>query len=465
MSDIRPAAVAGRFYPSSADTLQQDVDRMLREATSNAPCPKAIVVPHAGFVYSGSVAAQAYARVANGSSRISRVVLMGPSHQVGFEGIASSSADFYTTPLGQVPLDKNGVEQIKHLPGVGTLDQAHAQEHSLEVHLPFLQRCLDRFVLLPLVVGQASPAQVAAVIKALWGGPETLVVISSDLSHFLSYQEAQAKDAATSRQIEALNTELSGDQACGCRPLNGLLQVLAERKLAITALQVINSGDTAGDKERVVGYGSYVVEAGDSTLADESSRTVKETADSHLLGLAQQQQLLFLARSAILHRLEGKATIDVPEAQYHAQLQRQLASFVTLNLGGRLRGCIGSLLAHRSLVADVAHNAAAAAFGDQRFKPLQATEYPLLDVHISVLSTPSELMVSSREELLQHLQPGIDGLILEEQGKRATYLPSVWEQLTSPEEFVGALRIKAGLPRDGWSASTRVSIYCTQEFC
>jgi AmmeMemoRadiSam system protein B len=260
MSAVRQAAVAGQFYPGNAAQLKQVVDELLQQAATDAPCPKALVAPHAGYIYSGPIAAQAYARVGNGARQISRVVLLGPSHRVGFSGIATSSAEFYVSPLGQVPLDLAATRDISRLPQVTLLDAAHAEEHSLEVHLPFLQRCLDHFSLVPLVVGQADPADVAQVLDALWGGPETLIVVSSDLSHFLRYEDARKQDAATSQLIEARNTRISGEQACGCKPLNGLLQVLRQRQLDIYTLAVNNSGDTAGDKARVVGYGAYLVE-------------------------------------------------------------------------------------------------------------------------------------------------------------------------------------------------------------
>ncbi len=262
MTAVRDAAVAGQFYAGDATRLAADVDALLRGAATDAPCPKAVVAPHAGYVYSGPVAARAYARIANGADRIERVILLGPSHRVGFAGIATSKADFFATPLGRIPLDRDAIDEIGHLPGVGALDAAHAQEHSLEVHLPFLQRCLQHFTLVPLVVGQAEPEAVARVIEALWGGPETLIIISSDLSHFLSYDQARERDAQTSRLIESRHTDISGEQACGCRPLNGLLQLLKERDLHIRTLAQNNSGDTAGDKSRVVGYGAYLVEEG-----------------------------------------------------------------------------------------------------------------------------------------------------------------------------------------------------------
>ena len=333
-------------------------------------------------------------------------------------------------------------------------------EHSLEVHLPFLQRCLDRFQLVPLVVGDAPPKQVAQVLETLWGGRETLIVISSDLSHFLSYEEARVKDDATRQLIEDRQPVLTGDQACGCRPLNGLLEVLAHRGLSIETVDVKNSGDTAGDRSRVVGYGAWVVNE-DNSGQDKSDES---GGAGESLGLAQRQQLLHLARSAIFARLNGEDSFNINSSRLDPLLHAHRGSFVTLNLNGRLRGCIGSLQASRPLFLDVTHNAGAAAFQDPRFKPLSAEEYPALELHISVLSTPVPVAIDSRSSLVDFLRPGVHGLILEEGSRRATYLPSVWEQLPDPERFIGELKAKAGLPRDGWSRSIRVSVYTTDEF-
>ncbi len=260
MQTIRTPAVAGQFYPADPAQLHIQVRQFLSQVEPpDEPPPKAIIVPHAGYMYSGPVAASAYARMKAVRDRITRVVLLGPSHRVGFRGIAVSTMTAFATPLGQIPLDQEAVERVRPLPEVGFLEQAHAQEHSLEVHLPFLQEVLGNFRLMPLVVGDASPAEVGAVLEALWGGPETLIVISSDLSHYHDYQTAQHLDNATSKAIEALRFEDIGyDQACGRNPVNGLLWVARRKNLHGETIDLRNSGDTAGPRNQVVGYGAYV---------------------------------------------------------------------------------------------------------------------------------------------------------------------------------------------------------------
>lgn len=260
MQTVRAPAVAGLFYPADAAELHAQVRHFLNQVQLSAdPPPKAIIAPHAGYIYSGPVAASAYARLKAARDTISRVVLLGPSHRVGFRGIAVSGMTAFATPIGRIAVDQEAVEQVRQLPDVGFLEQAHAQEHSLEVHLPFLQEVLGEFELVPLVVGDARPQQVGLALEALWGGPETLIVISSDLSHYHDYQTAQSMDGATSRAIEALRFEDIGyEQACGRNPVNGLLWVAQRKGLHCETIDLRNSGDTAGPRDQVVGYGAYV---------------------------------------------------------------------------------------------------------------------------------------------------------------------------------------------------------------
>ena len=256
---VRPAAVAGRFYPGDAGALAATVDDALAHAAPwTGPAPKALVVPHAGYVYSGPVAASGYRTLAAARETVRRVVLVGPAHYVGVHGIAVSSADAFVTPLGAVPVDSDLRAVVRALPGVSVDDAAHAPEHSLEVHLPFLQRALARFTILPLVVGRADADTVAGVLDAAWGGPDTLVVVSSDLSHYLDHATATHRDRATADAIvRGDGAALTGEDACGAAPVRGLLLAAAEHGLHAALLDLRTSGDTAGDRDRVVGYGAF----------------------------------------------------------------------------------------------------------------------------------------------------------------------------------------------------------------
>jgi AmmeMemoRadiSam system protein B len=256
MNTVRPAAVAGYFYPDEAQVLADTVSSLLSEAVFGPP-PKAIVAPHAGYVYSGPIAASAYARLKPLAGRITRVVLLGPTHRVAVRGLAAPAATAFATPLGVVAVDDEALQDIADLPQVVASPAAHAQEHSLEVHLPFLQTVLGDFQLVPLAVGDADPEEVAEVLERLWGGEETLIVVSSDLSHYLPYEAAQRIDGATAKAIVELEADVSHKQACGATPLNGLLVIARRRGLSVQLLDLRNSGDTAGDRSRVVGYGSF----------------------------------------------------------------------------------------------------------------------------------------------------------------------------------------------------------------
>jgi AmmeMemoRadiSam system protein B len=261
MRNIRQPAVAGLFYPNDGPRLHTMVCEFLRDTNTTGPLPKAIIAPHAGYIYSGPIAASAYALLRQGRDMIRRVILVGPSHKVAFHGIAVSHSDSYATPLGNIPIDHTAIEKILDLPFVRRLDEAHLFEHSLEVHLPFLQTVLDRFELVPLVTGFASPSQVTAVLERLSDSSETVTVISSDLSHYHDYATARRLDRATSTAIEKLRPENIGDEsACGRVAVKGLLYFALQNGLTARTLDLRNSGDTAGGKDRVVGYGSYVFE-------------------------------------------------------------------------------------------------------------------------------------------------------------------------------------------------------------
>ena len=254
---VRPAAVAGMFYPGAREALASTVRAHLAEASPQIPggdWPKALIVPHAGYIYSGPVAAHAYCRLAAGRETIRRVVLLGPVHRVPIRGLAVPACRAFATPLGSIPLDTGAVARALELPQVRVSDAAHALEHSLEVQLPFLQTVLDEFAIVPLAVGDAEAEEVAQVIEALWGGPETIVVVSSDLSHYHPYAVAQTIDRATAAAIVALGSALDHRQACGATPINGFALCARRHGLAPELLDLRNSGDTAGDKSRVVGY-------------------------------------------------------------------------------------------------------------------------------------------------------------------------------------------------------------------
>ena len=257
MLNTRLPAVDGLFYPSDPLSLTKEIRKHLSNAKELPYIPKALIVPHAGYIYSAPIAASAYRLLEAMHDQIGRVVLLGPAHRIWVQGMALPKVDAFETPLGTITLDTTAMAEIAALPQVEVLDAAHAQEHSLEVQLPFLQVVLGDFKLVPLVVGGATPDQVAEVLERLWGGSETLIVVSSDLSHYLPYQTSSKVDKATAQAILDLRTDLIGEQACGAHPVNGLLLAARRHGLVPHLLDLRNSGDTAGDRERVVGYGAF----------------------------------------------------------------------------------------------------------------------------------------------------------------------------------------------------------------
>lgn len=255
---IRQPAVAGYFYPQDPRELHDMVDSYLHREKSADEIPKAIVVPHAGYIYSGAIAGQAYSRFLNAAERIRTVVLLGPAHRVYLEGMALSEAEQFQTPLGRIQIDSVFRDSLLDRVEVVEMESAHEKEHSLEVHLPFLQLLFNDFSLLPIVVGQIDAATVSEILESIWGGDETLIIISSDLSHFHPYDIARKIDDETAMAIQSYNMEKIGpEQACGCMPLNGMLHLAKKKAMRIVNYELKNSGDTAGDKSRVVGYGAW----------------------------------------------------------------------------------------------------------------------------------------------------------------------------------------------------------------
>jgi MEMO1 family protein len=457
VSEIRPAAVAGTFYPARAAELARQVGALLDSAACEpaAAAPKAVIVPHAGYIYSGPVAAAAYARLSPLRGRVARVVLLGPSHHVGFRGLAAGSAAAWRTPLGDVPIDRDAVAALVGSGRAGVLDAAHAREHALEVQVPFLQQALGSFRLLPIVAGNAPPEAVAGLLDAVWGGPETLVVISSDLSHYLDYDTCRDTDDRTAAAIERLDeTALGPEDACGCVGVSGMLLAAKRRGLAIARLDLRNSGDTAGPRDRVVGYGSWAF------FEPPVRRAGLDQRDLAAIGPV----LVDVACAAIASGLvTGEPRGVALPPGLHPALAAPGAVFVTLQRGGALRGCIGSPLARRPLLADTADNAFNAAFRDPRFAPLKAAELDGLGLSISLLSAPLPLRFADEDDLLAQLRPGEDGLIIEDGGRRALFLPAVWRSLPERRGFLAHLKQKAGLAAGHWSPGFRASRFHTSE--
>nr|ART40241.1 K821 [uncultured bacterium] len=527
---VRRAAVAGMFYPEDPVELRLMLEDFLSDAQRRAAVlarksvpdttsvrdtddattgwPKALIVPHAGYVYSGPIAASGYARLLPGRSIIRRAVLIGPAHRLPLRGLAASSARAFETPLGLVRVDHEWQARALELPQVSVVDEAHAQEHSLEVHLPFLQTVLRNFQIVSLLVGKSTPEEVGAVISRLWGGPETLIVVSSDLSHYHDDTSAKSIDAETSRLIEQGDEQqLSGRRACGYLSVGGLLQNAQQRRLRVHNVDLRTSADTAGPRDRVVGYGAFVVEP-DAENENErmregeigsscSGRVASRSTDPSfalpplpsvppLLGTSvpssvriagsvvcsqpevhsaeERQFLLRIAAEAIRVRAFTGGMLQVGCELLPPRLREVGATFVTLRRDGRLRGCVGSVHATEMITENVARSAVQAAFADRRFPRLEVDELPGLEIHVSILTPTRPITFFSEEELLSELRPGVDGVTLREGRRFGLFLPSVWKQVPDAVQFLRHLKRKAGLPEDYWSETILCERFEVEEF-
>jgi AmmeMemoRadiSam system protein B/AmmeMemoRadiSam system protein A len=441
--------VMGTFYPADPASLAAGVDRCIAAAPAWAMRPKAVVAPHAGHVFSGPIAGSAYRLLAPQRSTIRRVVILSPPHRMAVQGLAVHPASHWATPLGVLPVDRAAIAKLLSLPFVAENPAPFTREHGIEVHLPFIQRALGDVAIIPVLVGQATPQQVAQALHLVWGGPETAIIISSDLSHYLGYDEARAKDIGTVAAIERLQREpIGAAEACGRHALYGLLERARALDMRATCLDYRNSGDTHGDKARVVGYASIAFEYAQQARLAEADRKL-------VFDIAQ-----FMVRFGV----EKGRKPSITWRALSPSMKAQRASFVTLTLNGALRGCIGSVSAHRPLHDDIAESAWKAAFGDPRFKPLTAEELPAVKVDISILSQARPIPVQSEAELIAALDPDRDGLILRDGRHQALFLPHVWGGIPDPRVFVRALKRKAGLAPEHWSAETRAFRFSVESF-
>lgn len=461
MTAVRPPAVAGFFYPADTATLSRDVDRyMSARPVPAVAAPKAIIVPHAGYVYSAAIAGPAFAQVRQAAGRINRVVLLGPGHRVAIPGVAAPTADAFQTPLGTVPLDRSSIDAIASLPHVELRDDAHREEHCLEVQLPFLQRALGKFTLVPLVAGGASPEQLAAILDRLWGGPETLIVISSDLSHYHDYASAQNLDTKAAEAIESLTPDdLSGEQACGRLPIAGMLMSAQRHNLSVDRLDLCNSGDTGGPRDRVVGYGAWAFRETGTAVAP---APLDRRADPQAQILPHAKRLLRSASSTLRYAVRYGKAPQVDLAKVPDPLRPAAATFVTLKHGSKLRGCIGTVEPKRPLVVDVVENTFSAGFKDPRFSPLIYDELTDLSISISLISPVEKIEFTDEEDLVRQLRRETDGLLIQSERARGLFLPQVWIDLQDPREFLDHLKKKAGIDRPLRSSKDQASRFMSR---
>ncbi len=484
---IREPVWAGRFYPADPRVLRQEIERLLHRAEGLSKGAKshepnrgrlcAVVFPHAGYSYSGVVAARSAIEAEKGD--FSTAIIMGPDHRVGFRNVALSDKSAWATPLGILRVSPKAGLLRKEKDIFRPVEMSDQTEHSVEVVLPFLQVVKKDFQIIPLVVGPCDISEVSRALDPLLDG-HTLVVVSSDLSHFLTYDQAVRQDRATIESILRLDPALlrtSENRACGKYPLMVLLNLARRHGWRPELLLYKNSGDITGDKSRVVGYASIAFFEADQNKdpAQHSPSLHSKTGGKSEMNSADRPQFLTkdqgialtrLARQTIASAFEGKeAPSELPPELQAPELQEERGTFVTLTKHGMLRGCIGNILPNGSIIESVKRNALNAAFRDFRFPPLTHDELPDIHIEVSILTLPKRLEYLSADDLIQKLQPGVHGVIIKEGMASATFLPQVWEQLPSPEEFLTRLCLKAGLPGNEWKTGRlEVETYEVQYF-
>lgn len=448
---VRKAAVAGQFYPADATELRKEVLSYLTGETSSLKSPRLMISPHAGFVFSGPVAGKGFATL-NKETR--RVFLIGPSHHVRFKGISIPEVTHYQTPLGVVGLDQDIVEKLRRNSFVCAAKGAHEPEHCLEVQLPFLQVQLKDFKIIPILTGEIDPAKVAELLFPFLD-ETTLVIASSDLSHYYSNSKARQIDDNTVHHIltEKIDGEIDG---CGKTPIRVIMHLARKMSLKPHLLDARTSYETSpqyGSDSRVVGYASIIYsDKSDSELLSSEISQLKAEHKSYLLQLARN------SLNAAVEKKFVTDTTEIPDI-----LKDNLGCFVTLTSKGDLRGCIGYIEPLRPLYQAVMENAENAALKDPRFPPVAANELAGIRVEVSVLTKPQPLKFSTPDELLKKLIPGVHGVILRKGYYQSTYLPQVWEQLPDKMMFLEHLSLKAGMPRDGWKTS-EVRVYTAEHF-
>ncbi len=449
---VRPPAVAGLFYPGSAKALKESIAAYLNEARKvDIPTKiRGLVSPHAGYIYSGVVAAAGFRLIAPSTKT---VILLGSSHRIPLRKASIPEVEAYRTPLGDVPLAQLA-QTLRTLPHFESVPQAHAIEHSLEVQLPFLQVVLKDVEIVPILMGEVDPKALATTL-APHIDDHTLVVASTDLSHYHPYDTAVALDGVCTTAIPAFKfSDMERCEACGKQAVLALMHLADIKGWQGMLLDYRNSGDTAGTKDTVVGYASICF-----VDRKEMSKEMKES-----LSAEDRKALLDLARSAIEARLVKGGTVKRPQSTSLA-LTRDGGCFVTLHKHGQLRGCIGSLEPVSSIIECVETNAKNAAFQDPRFPPLGPEELSEIDIEVSILSVPQEVRFKDGEDLKRQLEPLVHGVILSQGYHRSTFLPQVWKQLPDKDKFLEHLCLKGGMSPTAWqNPETKVEVYKAEVF-
>lgn len=442
MKKIRPTAAAGKFYTNNKQELLAQLNNFSQSNSYDFDYKtRAVIVPHAGYMYSGQLASNGFQYL---DKKVKNIFIIGPPHYIPVKNVALSSFDMWSTPLGEISVNQEINQELVKNFHCEFEDLAFADEHSLEVQVPFIQKNFQNIKIIPILA--SNQEKVTNIIAHYWENHENAFVISSDLSHFYPSSEAKKIDNITAEMIELKNIEeFNPRQACGAVGICGLVKFAKERGFSLIRIGMVNSGDVTGDNSRVVGYGSWLLYEG------EKNAFIKKYLSDLVIDICKKSILAGLNKE------------PVPEFEkIPAVLEQSGACFVTLEKNGNLRGCIGSIIAHRSLIDDLVKNAQNSAFSDTRFQPLKNEEFDDLSIDVSLLSSPEKMDFKDEADLLAQIRPFVDGIIIKDKGYQAVYLPSVWELLPEKEMFLNSLKIKAGMPPKHFSDTFEAFRYTTE---
>lgn len=442
MKKIRPTAAAGKFYTNIKSELNAQLDYFSENAKSECDYKsRAIIVPHAGYEYSGQLAAKGFEYL---DKRVKNLFIIGPPHYVPVKNVALSSYEMWDTPLGEISVNQAINQELVEKFGCEFEDDAFEQEHSLEVQIPFILKKFQHVKIIPILA--SNDEKVKKIIEYYWENPENGFVISSDLSHFHPSNEAKKIDMVTAEMIELKQVdEFNHQQACGAVGVLALTNFAQTKGYSLIRIGLMNSGDVTGDNSRVVGYGSWFIYEG------EKNEFIKKYYSDYVINAC---------KTSILAGLNNESA---PKIEKPPEVLNELGScFVTLEKKGDLRGCIGSIIAHRPLINDLVKNAQSSAFSDPRFQPLRREEFEELSIDVSLLSAPEKMKFNDEADLLEQIRPFVDGIIIKDGGYQAVYLPSVWEQLPEKKLFLDSLKIKAGMTPKHFSPTFEAFRFSTQ---
>ena len=433
MSKIKEPAVANSFYSGNTDILKNQLEDFAKNNCNKYEYPtRAIIVPHAGLIYSGQLAFEGINQL---DKNIKNIFIFAPAHRVGFEGLALSSFDEWATPLGKVQVNQLLNKELEEHFGAKFYNEAHREEHSIEIQLPIIQKVFDNVNIVPVLVGKENPEIITDIITKYYTNKDNGFIISSDLSHFLSDTGAQKMDNRTAQMIESGDIQnFKHEQACGAIGIYGLVEFANLKNYSLIRINMLNSSAITGDKSSVVGYGAWFLYEGSK------NRFIKEFYSDYVLKLCKDVIASRFSKNKVYTN--------------HAPVFNGMgACFVTLKKYNNLRGCIGSIIAHQPLINDLVQHAQDAAFKDPRFKPVEKFELDDLRIDVSLLSEPKKIEFKDEADLLEKIVPFKDGIIIKDKGYQAVYLPSVWQDLPDKEMFLKSLKMKAGMMPDYFSST------------